>query len=178
MTNIVGIRKMIIIISLCVCAVILGVAVFIKDDFVMFFRRGVSLSYEQKEMEYARIGTSGHSSNLSVKIYDPETINQIISYINSLKIVETEQPNYLTEVTLKGDLESFGFITIYFANDTEWDNDLRPPGDIIQFKGKYLLTSYEGRDWEGKCYYVKDFNYDNKTNSNNMYQFLRKLLGE
>ena len=176
MASIATIRKTIIIVLLCV--VVLCLAALLEEGFFTPFKRSVSLSYQKNEMEYVHVGTWGHSSDFLLEIYDPEIINQIIDYINSLKIVEIEQPNYLAELTFNGTWEDWGFITIYFENGTELDNNYRMPGDLIQFYGKYMVTSYEGRDWAGKCYYVKDFGYDNKTNSNNMYQFLRNLLDE
>jgi len=146
----------------------------------MLFRKSASLNYQKDDVAYVMIQSAGHINEIkNVKIEDPEKIREIINYINSLKIVQVkEMPEYITKNVLNGEIGHFGWISIYFGNSLPEPGNYSEPGDIIQFERNYMGTSYNGRDWEGENYYIKNSGYNNKTKSSNVYEFLRDLINK
>ena len=63
-------------------------------EFFMSFKESTGLNYQRGDMSYITIKSRGQENGFNnVEINDPEKIKEIISYINSLELVEVKKTN-------------------------------------------------------------------------------------
>ena len=137
--------------------------------FSMAFRTGISLNYQRDDVPFVKILTRKESIR-HVVIEEPEKIQAIKDYINSLEIIEVRK---VPANRFGSDVENYGWISIYFGETRDHN-----PGDIIEFMSEYMGVSYNMRDWEGKNYFVKNSGFCSETKTSNIYYFLRDLIDE
>ena len=164
-------KKVIAVVIFCMLAIIFFFTLAYGKEFFMSFRKSTSLNYQRDDVTYINIRSTGNLTDINnVIINDPEKIEEIIIFINSLDIVEV---NKVPKNKFGYDLKNYGWISIYFGESSEYN-----PGDIIEFYTDYMGASYNGRDWEGKHYYRKNSGYNNQTKSSNVYEFLHDLINK
>jgi len=161
-----------VIISCSCCIVLLVVLATYKNVFIRPFKQSVNLNYRESvdRIEIMFTGQlAGAERYVIVKINEREDIAEIVSYLNSLTLVE-EFPSvaYYPDPNI----DECIYITAFGEGYGEDDFAL----DRFCFQTKYMMFVPNGLDWKSNTYFIKNSGYDDRTKSSNIYQFLLNLL--
>jgi len=167
-------KKFVFIAVFCFLIFALILALVHKERFFILFRESVSLDFQRDDMEHILITTRGiyPLDFHDIRIEEPERIREIISYLNSLELVEAELPRNLR--TRINAFEDVGRISIYIGH-----SPAHSPGDIVEFWANYMVFTYHGHKAAGRyTYFVRNSGFRNRTKASNVYQFLYELISE
>jgi len=144
-----------------------------RERYNLLFAESTSLNFQRDDMTHIHINSRGNLIDINnVVIRNPEKINEIINYLNSLELVEAELPRRLSRQINAS--EDVGWISIYIGESIDHN-----PGDFVSFYASYMVFTYRGHELFGRyTYYVRNLDFCNMTKTSNVYQFLHELINE
>ena len=139
------------------------------EKLLMSFRESVGLSFQRNDVAFIRIRSAGALADIdNVLVNDQEKIREIIAYLNSLELIETDMPQRLRWRI--NSLEDVGWIAIHIGESPDHN-----PGDSVVFWANYMVFSYHGHK-PSSTYYVRNSGFCNRTKTSNIYYFLRRFI--
>ena len=148
-----------------------------RENVVRLFRQSVSLNYYCDVFAIKLGGTRNRFSEnppegyfFEVKITNVDDIKRIMSYLNSLELIEAN-PRRINHVP---DLREVGFFWIRIIRDP-YENNLFAH-DALSFRTNYLIFTPDGRDWESRVYYIRNSGYDPTTQNSRVFLLLLDVI--
>ncbi len=121
----------------------------------------VSLQYCKEVISVQISDQNGEISHIT----NPIAIEDLLTYLNSLVLIEKERPsiNY-------NEFDEMGYFSILLINKNGMEYD------SIAFSTEYLLYYEDGLDLNCKSYYIVDSGYKADNRSSKIYDYVKEII--